>query len=133
MIFFPKPNCHITPKNVVHDQLLECVDTYKYLGYSIDSRLKFDVLLNQLIANIVHKLYLLAKMRPMLTKKAALAVYKSKILAFFDYSAAFHFAARVSLLRKLQVLQNRAIQIILKLPPCTNVDHSHIELGIWHF
>lgn len=71
-------------------------------------------------------------MRPMLTQKAALAVYKSKILAYFDYSAIFHYATRVTLLRKLQVLQNWAIRIISKLPPRTNVDQKHVELGIWH-
>lgn len=127
--FFPKSNLQLIPKFMVHGQSLDYVETYKYLGYLIDSKLKFDGLLNKLIAVIVHKLYLFSKMRPMLTQKAALAVYKSKILVYFDYSA---ICCRLPLIRKLQVLQNRAIRIILKLSPHTNVDHEHIDLGIWH-
>lgn len=132
LLFFPKPNNYQIPSFVVHAQTLEYVDKYKYLGYLIDSKLLFDKLLTKLITTIVHKLYLLSKMRPMLTQKAALAIYKSKIMTFFDYSAVFHYATRVPLLRKLQVLQNRAIRIILKLPARTNVDRNHLELGIWH-
>lgn len=39
---------------------------------------------------------------------------------------------RTPLLRKLQILQNRAIRIILNLPSRTNVDQQHLYLGIFH-
>lgn len=54
------------------------------------------------------------------------------ILLYFDYSAVFHHAAKLSLTQEIANLQNRAIQVIFKLPPCTNVDRNHIELGLWH-
>lgn len=85
-----------------------------------------------LISTITHKLYLLSRLRPMLTQKAALAVYKSKILTYLDYRAVFQYSARAPLLRKLQTLQNRAIRIVLKLPARTNVDHQHLELCLFH-
>lgn len=60
LIFFPKINHQLIPKFVVHGQPLDYVEVYKYLGYMMDSKLKFDGLLNKLIATFVHKLYLLS-------------------------------------------------------------------------
>lgn len=68
----------------------------------------------------------------MLTKKAALAIYKTKILSYIDYNFLMYTSARKQYQLKLQTLQNKAIRIILRLPRCTNVDSHHVSLKIWH-
>lgn len=68
----------------------------------------------------------------MLTKHAALAVYKSTISSFLDYNILFYSSARKSFQNKFQVLQNKAIRIICKLPKRSNLDDHHIKLNIWH-
>lgn len=131
MLIFPKRLDTLFPRFMVYDHSLDYVESYKYLGYIVDSRLRFEEMLNNLIAIISHKLYLLSRLRPMLTQRAAV-VYKSKILAYFDYSAVLQFSIRAPLLWKLQVLQNRAIHIILRLPSRTNVDRQHLYLSLLH-
>lgn len=132
LFFFPRSNVPDVPNFVVHEQSLERVYTYKYLGYHLDSCLKFEILMTNLIKIMSYKIYLLRKLRDMLTSRAAFAVYRSKILSYFDYSAIFHFGSRLLLQKKLQVLQNLAIRIILKMPCRTNVDQKHVDLGLWH-
>lgn len=101
---------------MVGDQTLD-VYSYKYLGYLIDYRLDFNLMFEQLLHKLNYKIYLLAKLRP-------LAVYRSKILSYIDYM--FYSSFRKPMQRKLQVIQNRAIRIICRIPKRTNVDRRHI-------
>lgn len=89
-------------------------------------------MMQMLIRRVTYKLYLLPKMRPMLKRKASVAVYKSKVLSFMDYSLIFHFGSKRSYRNKLQVVQNHAIHINLRLSRHTNVDREHLNQGIWH-
>lgn len=68
----------------------------------------------------------------MFTRAAALAIYKTKILSCIDYNLLLYTSTRKQYQLKLQILQNKAIRIILKLPKCTNVDDQHTTLKIWH-
>lgn len=91
MFFFQKHTLPSTPDFIVHCQPLERVIVYKYLGYHLDTQLRFELMVTNLIKTITYKIYLLRKLRSMLTLKAALVVYRSKILAYFDYCAIFHY------------------------------------------
>lgn len=62
-------------------QELEQVHKYKYLGFTFDDRLQFDLLFNDLYSRLNHLSYVLAKVRPHLTTKAAALVFKSKFLS----------------------------------------------------
>lgn len=117
---------------IVNHVPLGIVDSYKYLGYILDSNLNFGLLVSKLIHLLNYKIYLLARMRASLTQFAALSVYKSTILSLMDYVILFYSSFNKPMQRKLQVLQNRAIRIILRLPNRTNVDEQHIRLNIWH-
>lgn len=119
-------------KIVTNDGPLEEVFSYKYLGYQLDNGLNLDILAKQLIRNVTYKLYLLGKLRPMLNMRTALLVYKSKIMSYIDYNLLFYTLLRKTYQRKLQILQNQAIRIILKLPKRTNVDNCHVTLNLWH-
>lgn len=117
---------------VVDQTPLGAVDSYKYLGYTLDSKLCLDKMATKLIQLLTYKIYLLAKMRSTLTQFAALSVYKSTILTLIDYVILFYSSFNKKIQWKLQTLQNRAIRIILRLPARTNVDEQHIKLNIWH-
>lgn len=132
MTFFHNPRHGPKCRFRVKDQWLEDVESYKYLGYVLDSHLNYNLMMNQLVRKMNYKIYLLAKLRPMLTTSAALAIYKSSILSYLDYNILFLSSARKLFQNKFQILQNKAIRIICKLPGRTNVDKHHIRLNIWH-
>lgn len=130
--FFRKPKHGLECKFRVDSQWLEVITSYKYLGYILYNFLNYNLLMNQLVHKMNYKIYLLAKMRPMLTKYAAVAIYKSTILTYLDYNILFLSSARKISQKKFQILQNKAIRIICKLPSRTNVDDQHTRLNIWH-
>ena len=74
-----------------------------------------------------HKIYLLAKMRNFLSNKAALTVYKSKVLPFFDYGDVLINNINSTLLTKLQRLQNNALRICLRSDRHTTTDDLHTQ------
>lgn len=49
---------------------LEQVHKYKYLGFVLDDRLRFDYLLTDLYSKLNHLYFILAKIHPYLTTKA---------------------------------------------------------------
>lgn len=122
----------MTPVYVVNQVSLGVVEFYKYLGYILDSKLNLGHRANKLIQLMTYKIYLLAKMRSSLTQFAALSVYKSTNLSLLDYVSLFYSSFNQGIQRKLQILQNRAIRIILRLPSRSNVEEQHIKINIWH-
>lgn len=129
---FPRGQDPDLMKLKVGDAVLGTASSYKYLGYLLDANLTYNDLMKSLIQKITYKLYLLAKLRPMLTRAAALAIYKTKILSYIDYNLLMYTSTRKQYQIKLQTLQNKAIRIILRLPRCTNVDSHHLSLKLWH-
>lgn len=64
----------------VHDQPLEQVTSYKYLGYRLEDKLTFNPLLQDVIKSVHHKLYTLNKIRSCINARTALTIYKCKVL-----------------------------------------------------
>ena len=59
--------------------------TYKYLGITADQTLNSNPHLNQIIKTISYKLSLLSKLKTYITMEAAIQVYKSMVIPYFDY------------------------------------------------
>ena len=59
------------------DSLLSSVNSYKYLGVTIDCQLNYNMHVNKIIASVSSKLKQFQRMRSFLTVKAALSVYFS--------------------------------------------------------
>lgn len=83
-----------------------------------------------LLHKITYKVKLLGKLRSTLTKFATISVYKAMILSLFDIGSVFYDSASNVQLRKLQVLQNKALRVIFKLGPRTNVDKAHQKVKL---
>ena len=81
---------------------------------------------------ISHKVYVLGKIRKYMyiNNQAALTIYKTMILLYFDYGDIFYMNANEQLLNKLQVLQNKCLRTCLNLPPRSSTLHLHREANV---
>lgn len=84
---------HLRYKNqlsiVININRLETVSFYKYLGVFLDEHLNFKEHVMYILGLVARKNYILCKIRPCLTKKLALLLYKTCILPFFDIGDIF--------------------------------------------
>ena len=64
-------------------------DTFRYLGVEIQSNLLFKAHTNRLNKNASHKLFLLRRLRHVLTTQASILVLKSMFLGVLDYGLLF--------------------------------------------
>ena len=87
------------------------VPTYKYLGIHLDETLNFNHHLKNIVNQISHKLYVFNKIRRFLNEKAALNVYKTMILPYFDYGDVVFMFSSENLLKKLDRLHVRGLRI----------------------
>ena len=99
------------PRLQMNDIPLDYVTTYKYLGITADQTLNFNLNLNQIIKTVSYKLSLLSKLKVYISTEAAIQVYKSMVVPYFDYGDILYHCASVKLLDKLQKLQNRGLKI----------------------
>ena len=91
-------------KNSEIKLVLKQVPSYKYLGMILGSTLNYNLQVNQVIRTVLHKLMLLSKMKKYLRDDAALNVYKSMMLPYFDYADVIFDKALNKDLNKLQRL-----------------------------
>ena len=85
MLFPSRKDISGTLDLILNNTTLESVNHYKYLGVTLDTKLNFQLHVQQVQRLASHKIYLLGKIRYLLTKEAALAIYRSKITPYFDY------------------------------------------------
>ena len=69
----------------IGDKTLKFVEKYKYLGTTLDKEMSLAALLTDVIKSVLNKLFILRKLRPYITEKCAISIYKQTILPLFDY------------------------------------------------
>lgn len=86
----------------------------KSLGMHIDERLSWDDHINYTSRKVSSAIGGLKQVRPFISEKTAILIYKSLILPYFDYCDIVwdHFSAHQA--TRLQKLQNRAARVITK-------------------
>ena len=114
----------------LNEQVLGFVESYKYLGVTLDKNLNFQKHVKSIIKTLSYKIYLLSKIRPFLTEKAAVLIYKSMVLPYIDYGDTFYFSCTKDLLNKLQRMQNRALKIIFRLNRRFPTKELHQTAGV---
>ena len=90
------------------------VPSYKYLGVILDSGLTFRLQIQATMNKILHKIYILSKVRQFLSEKSAILIYKSMLLPYFDYGDIIYMFSSKNDLNKLERLQERCINICTK-------------------
>ncbi|XP_055371847.1 uncharacterized protein LOC129605875 [Condylostylus longicornis] len=94
---------------------IEKVDCMKYLGVLIDKHA--DDISNK----IAKKVGYLGRIRNQITLKCAITIYNTTILRHLDYCSSLLFLCKEGKKDKLQVLQNKAMGIILKCNRRSNI------------
>ena len=103
------------------------MDTFRYLGVEIQSDLLFKAHINRLNKNASHKLFLLRRLRNVLTNQASILVLKSMFLGVLDYGLLFVSNVPVKMFDDLQTIQNHALRAVLNIqdPLDLNIVEMH--------
>ena len=115
------------PNLRINDNIIQRAKTYTYLGIKLDEQLSLDTQAQAVIRKVSTKIYQLTKMRPFLSKKAALLVYKNMILPILEYGDIFIHSASKKSRKKLQTLQNKALKCALSKDKLYNTENLHNE------
>ena len=120
------PFLHIDRINIqANGQRLRFVDTFRYLGVTLDSELNMTAHLKELKKLVGYKSYLLNKLKGFIPTETMLFIYKVYALPLFDYGDILYANSNVDMLDLLQRVQNRCLKYCLKLPRLTSTDYVH--------
>ena len=97
---------------VLGDVAINEVQSYRYLGTTLDQTLTAGNQLSRLNQQIAQKLISFRKIRKSISELTAIILYKATILPIFDYNDFYYNLLTVQQLTKMQRLQNRALRIV---------------------
>lgn len=101
---------------------IERVEKIKYLGVIIDSELKFDDHCDYMLKKIGKKISFLNRIGNSISDYTRCIVYKSIIAPHFEYCATLLVGMGETQLSKLQIMQNRAMRVIIQCNRYTRVE-----------
>ena len=114
----------------LNNDKLNVIDTFRYLGVTVDSHLTWEPHITELIKRVSPKLALLGRLAGFLERKILLRIYKQTILPVIDYGCIIWHESNKSLSDKLEKLQNQAMRVILKTNRTTCTQHMRNNLGL---
>ena len=114
----------------ISDNKIQYVKHFNYLGMKLEDTLTFELHAAETMRMVAHKLYLLSRIRKYITIGQSIAIYKSKVVPYFDYGDIFLMGISLKSLDKLQKLQNRALRICLAQDGRSNVNEMHNTCNI---
>ena len=120
-----------TPLKLKIDQnIIHKTSNYTYLGVTLDEHLSFDNHVKKTIGKVSAKILQLRKIRPYISQKAAVLIYKNMILPIMEYGDVYVPAAKQELRKKMQTLQNRALKCALSKDKRYSTQLLHTEARI---
>lgn len=105
----------------IDNMTIERVSYIKYLGVMIDDKLNFKMHCEYIEKKISKKISFLNRIRKKIDKNTAILLFNSIILPHYDFCSSILFMLNEGELNRLQVLQNRALRVILKARRDTSV------------
>lgn len=124
--------CNETVKLKILDAELGRVDFFKYLGFIIDNKMNMKEHVSYTCKKIAKKIFCFGRLAKYMTFRTKITVYKSIIQPHFDYCVSMLLGCNKEDIEKLQVLQNRALRIILKCKRRTRVAKMLESLRRWN-
>lgn len=115
---------------LIDNTYLDEVNKYKYLGYSLDSFIKFNHQFKETTNKLNHIIRVFRRVRPTLATHATVTIFKTKFLPYIHYTALISHLMSKKHNKKLQVLQNNIIKTVYQLSNHTNTDLHHCNLNI---
>ena len=106
---------------VIDDQEIERVQKMKYLGVIIDDRLSFKDHCEYITKKMSKKVNFLRRIRNRLDLDTALMLFKSLITPHVDFCSSILFLLNDNEIRSIQLIQNRAMRIILNCARETSI------------
>ena len=100
-------NCNVK----IFENLIELINSYKYLGIHLDSKMSFHHQFKETYRLASYKLLLLKRVRPEITEFTALTIVKSMLLPYLDMGNMFLSSQTQNDLSKLDVVLNTALWI----------------------
>ena len=94
------------------ETIISNTSRYKYLGYILHQNLNMVEFFNNSYKKASSRLRLLTRVRPSLTTKSALRIYKIMIVPLLTYSSTIHLKMTETQLSKLKSIEVRGIRII---------------------
>jgi hypothetical protein len=113
----------------IEDEQIVEVEVMKYLGVLIDNQLNFKKNTDFIVKKVAKKVGFLTRIHKKLTKAAKTTIYKTIISPHIDYCASILYLANEEDVKTLQVLQNRAMRVILRKGIRTPIRQMLKELG----
>jgi len=95
---------------------VECVSSHKVLGVVVNENLCWKEHCHVICTKVQKSLFLLRKLKNVLPKSAKLQFYNSFILPHLDYCSTIWFNDHTDVTKPLNILQKRAMRLILNLP-----------------
>jgi hypothetical protein len=117
-------------------ELIEWVDTARYLGVTLDRRLTWSKHIDQVKKKAAQRLGILG---PLLNRRSNLSIrngvllYKQLIRPMMDYACPVWRSAARSHIKKLQVLQSKCLRIATNAPWYIGNKQIHDDLGVPYF
>lgn len=99
----------------VNNTELERVYQCKYLGVIIDCNLTWSKQIDSVRLKAIRNLHLLKRARSFIDKQTALTLYHTLIQSHLDYCSTIWMNGHSVHLKRLQVIQNRALRIVLQV------------------
>ena len=114
----------------VYEFTIKRIKCVKYLGMYIDEELKWDEHVNNLCSTLAKNFHLFYSIRDLLNDSLKRQLYFSMVYSRIIYGLVLYGACRSTLLNKVQVLQNKLLKVLYKLPfrSDTNVMHSNLDI-----
>ena len=108
---------------------VENVNTFKYLGVTIDANLKWNDQVKNICRKVSNSLGIMRRIKQYVPQKSLISIYNTMILPHFDYGIVIWSNCNDSAINKVQKLQNTAMRIILSVPFRTHIDDMLKKLG----
>ena len=119
VLFGTRPKLQLFNEFSIHinGQPIERVESFKYLGVVVDSKLTFSEYVKYIQSKIVGKIKLLGRVCAFLSQELCISLYKTLILPLFDFNTHVYDCLTSRAAFTLQKLQNSAIRCILRPEP----------------
>ena len=109
---------------------MDRVNSYKYLGVIINENLTWTDHIENLRSKVLQRLGLLRRIKYFLPRDIRELLVKSTIIPLLDYAdVTWGDKANLTLMKKVQVLQNLAAKFVLDMPRHSSATEALHQLG----
>ena len=125
-------NLNLRNKFELNGEKLEFTDVYNYLGILLDKNMTLIPLLTRVKHVVSNKIYMLVKIRYLITCICALSIYKQTILPLLDFCGFVLISCNISDRSDLQTMQNHALRVCynVRLRDRVSIRNMHIRANL---